>query len=315
MRTSAKTPATKPANPLGSEAQGLLRGFLDYLRVECGLSVNTCQAYRRDLNRFFAFLASAGRGGLSKLTSRHIELFLHYLKQEDLAAASVGRALAAVRMFCRFLVIERVLPRDVAAVIDAPKKWHRLPTVLDEETVRTLLEAPDPEQDTYAFRDRALLALLYAGGLRASELAGLTLADLKPALGVVRVFGKGAKERVVPLADQAWETVDNYCRIERPLALRDPQEQTLLLSRNGRKLSREDVYRIVRKYVRRAAVRGRVSPHTLRHCFATHLLARGADLRSVQEMLGHADIGSTQVYTHVDAARLKAIHKKFHPRA
>ncbi len=219
-----------------------------------------------------------------------------------------------MKTFTRYLVLQGVLERDVTAGIDSPKKWHRLPTVLDERSVDLLLRGPDPGQDSHALRDRAILILLYATGMRASELTGLEVSDVNFNLGVVRVLGKGSKERIIPVADQGLSAVRDYLRQYRPVLLRDDQSRTLFLSRTGRHLNREDVFRIVRKYVRRAALRGHVSPHTLRHCFATQLLSNGADLRSVQEMLGHADISTTQVYTHVDAARLKAIHKKFHPR-
>ncbi len=313
MAASTKNRPLPPPSSLPPESRDHLRGFLDYLQVECGLSVNTRRAYRRDLCRFLGSVGAAGRnpGGL---TTRHIERFLHACRQEGLAVTSIARALAAVRMFCRYLVLQRVLARDVSAVVDSPKKWSRLPTVLDDEHVRELLAAPDDGQDVHAARDRAILTLLYATGMRASELAGLDVRDVNFNLGVVRVLGKGAKERIVPVAESALQTVRTYMTAARAALASDPAAGRLFLSRTGRGLSREDVYRTVRKYVRRAALRGNVTPHTLRHAFATQLLARGADLRSVQEMLGHADISSTQVYTHVDAARLKAIHKKYHPR-
>jgi integrase/recombinase XerD len=313
MAASTKNRPLPPPSSLPPESGNHLRGFLDYLQAECGLSQNTRRAYRRDLCRFLGPLGDEGRD-LGKLTTRHVERFLHACRREGLAVASIARALAAVRMFCRYLVLQRVLGRDVSAVVDSPKKWSRLPTVLDDEHVRELLAAPDDGQDAHAPRDRAILTLLYATGMRASELAGLDVRDVNFNVGVVRVLGKGAKERIVPVAESALETVRAYMTGARPALAGDPAGGRLFLSRTGRGLAREDVYRTVRKYVRRAALRGNVTPHTLRHAFATQLLAHGADLRSVQEMLGHADISSTQVYTHVDAARLKAIHKKFHPR-
>jgi len=304
-----RTPGSSPP----PEAGASLRGFLDYLQAECGLSTNTRHAYRRDLCRFFAALGPRA-GALSKLTPRDVERFLHSCRQEGLSVASIARALAAVRMFCRYLVLQRVLPRDVSAAIDSPKKWHRLPTVLDDSHVAELLAAPDEGQDVHALRDRAILTLLYATGMRASELTGLKLRDVNFNLGVVRVLGKGNKERIVPVAQAALERLRDYLRRPRPATHPPAPDQPLLGSRTGRPLRREDLFRLVRKYVRRAALRGNVTPHTLRHAFATQLLARGADLRSVQEMLGHADISTTQIYTHVDAARLKAIHKEYHPR-
>ena len=313
MAASTKQRPLPPASSLPPESRDHLRGFLDYLQAECGLSLNTRRAYRRDLCRFLGQLGPAG-GDLAKLTTRHVEQFLRACRQEGLAVSSIARGLAAVRMFCRYLVLQRVLARDVSAVVESPKKWHRLPTVLDDEHVGRLLAAPDDGQDVHALRDRAVLTVLYATGIRASELTGLDVHDVNFRLGVVRVLGKGAKERIVPIAESALEAVHAYLTGPRRTLASDPPSGRVFLSRSGRGLLREDVYRIVRKYVRRAALRGNVTPHTLRHAFATQLLARGADLRSVQEMLGHADISSTQVYTHVDAARLKAIHKKFHPR-
>ena len=314
MAASTKSPPSPSVSSPPPEAGRHLRGFLDYLQAECGLSVNTRWAYRRDLCRFFVSLGPDAEN-LALLTTRHVERFLHDCRREKLSVASIARALAAVRMFCRYLVLYQVLKRDVSAVVDAPKKWHRLPTVLEAGHVRQLLGAPDAAQDVHAARDAALLALLYATGMRASELAGLSVGDVSFRLGVVRVLGKGRKERVVPVAEPALEAVRAYLDGARK-AVTDQTDPaaTLFLSRTGRPLGREDVYRIVRKYVRRAALRGRIGPHTLRHAFATQLLAHGADLRSVQEMLGHADISTTQIYTHVDAARLKAVHKKFHPR-
>ena len=309
---------TTRAKPLGGSppTEGLrhLRGFLDYLQAECGLSVNTRKAYRRDLRYFLAHLAETHRADLATITPRDIEGFLRASHAAGWAVATTARALAAVRTFCRYLVIQNILQNDVSAAVESPKKWSRLPVVLNNQSVMLLLEAPDANQDLYAVRDHAILALLYATGMRASELVGLKLTDVSFPLGVVRVLGKGARERIVPAAASALDAVGQYARAHRPPPATTGDEPALFLSRSGRRLNREDVFRMVRKYVRRAALRGNVSPHTLRHCFATHLLARGADLRSVQEMLGHADIGTTQVYTHVDASRLKSIHQKYHPR-
>ena len=292
----------------------LLTAFLDYLQAECGLSANTRKAYRRDLRRFFDHLRHSGVTEPSAIQPMHVEDFLRRLRRDGLSASSASRALAAVRTFCRYLAAERILPQDPSSVVDAPKKWHRLPTVMDHDSVRRLLGAPQDGQDTYAARDRALLTLLYATGMRASEAAQLALDDVNFNLGVVRVLGKGNKERIIPVAGEALEAMDRYIQTQRPQLARDRQTSRLFLSRTGRTLGREDIYQLVRKYVRRAALRGHVSPHTLRHSFATQLLGHGADLRSVQEMLGHADIATTQIYTHVDAARLKAVHKRFHPR-
>jgi len=312
----SKTRARPPSpSPSASKLRLHVAGFLDYLQGECGLSPNTRKAYQRDLRHLAAYLSEQHLTDLGALSARHVEGFIRYLRGTGLAVSSVARALAAVRTFCRYLVMERVLPRDVASAIESPRKWHRLPTVLEDPDAMALLNAPDPGQDTHALRDRAILAMLYATGIRASELAGLRPGNVNFHVAVVRVLGKGSKERIVPVADEALDALRAYLDQGRDGTETDDRDrERLFLSRSGRPLAREDVFRIVRKYVRRAAVGGNVTPHTLRHCFATQLLSHGADLRSVQEMLGHADIATTQIYTHVDAARLKAIHKQFHPR-
>jgi len=291
-----------------------LRGFLDTIRVECGLASNTAKAYQADLVHFLSELDDAGCDDLADLRPAHIEGFLRACKRRDLAPSSVARALAAVRMFCRFLVMEGTLARDPSACIDTPKKWSRLPSVLDDKTVNALLQSPDPASDVHVLRDRAILNLLYATGMRASELVNIKLGDINLKLHVVRVLGKGDKERLVPVAHRACEIVAQYINEYRPLLERQKSGQVLFLSRTGRPLIREDIYRMVCKYVQRVAPGKVASPHTLRHSFATQLLRGGADLRAVQEMLGHADISTTQIYTHVDAERIKAIHEKFHPR-
>lgn len=293
-----------------------IRDFLDTLQVECGLSRNTRLAYAGDLKHFHDHLDDIGLDGLESLAPPHIEGFLRYLRLRDLSDASIARALACIRMFCRHLVLQGVLNRDVSESIEAPKMHKRLPGVLDSQDVDRLLQAPSEGIDRHSLRDRAILAMLYATGIRATEVTTLKVRDVNANLGVVRVMGKGSKERIVPVADRALDIVRQYLQQGRyeESTLSD-SSKWLFLSRSGKKLSRVDIYRIVKKYVQRAAPNHSASPHTLRHCFATQLLSNGADLRSVQEMLGHADISTTQIYTHVDAARLKNIHKKFHPRA
>ncbi|MFP4105561.1 MAG: tyrosine recombinase [Phycisphaerae bacterium] len=291
-----------------------LAGFLNYLQAECGLSVNTRKAYRGDLLRFFEFHNEQRNLDPAEMTAWHIEDFMLHLKRERFSVATICRNVAAIRMFCRFLVIERVLRRDISASIDSPKNWHRLPTVLDPETVRKLLDAPNAESDPYPLRDTALMTLLYAAGTRASEMAGLRLDDVNFRLGVIRVTGKGKKERVIPVAAGALKTLQSYLAGERAKLARVEGVEEVFLNHFGRRINRGTVFNIVRKYARRAGLGKSVTPHTLRHCFATHLLSRGADLRSVQEMLGHSNIATTQIYTHIDADRLKSIHKRFHPR-
>jgi len=311
------TTSTPPASPSSSPSpdQRLVTEFLDYLQVECGLSANTRLAYGRDLRGLLTSLAEQG-AALASLQPTHLEGYLRWARKSRLAASSVARSIAAIRMFCRWLVLQRVLDRDVSQHVDSPRKWHRLPTVLDDASVRLLLDAAR-SNPRLGPRDYAMLALLYAAGVRASELTGLDVNDVNFSLGILRVLGKGSKERIVPAAQESLDAVNHYLAALRPaLAARSAQHtDRLFLSVRGKPLCRADVYDLVRKYVRQAALRGHVSPHTLRHCFATQMLTHGADLRSVQEMLGHADISTTQIYTHVDSSRLKAIHKKFHPRA
>ena len=307
--------APAEAPPLSGQAASHLLGFLDYLQAECGLCLNTRKAYRRDLTGFLIFQRDTGVNELSHIVAPQISEFMRSLKKRGLSVATICRQLAAVRMFCRYLVLQRVLESDVSAVVDSPKKWNRLPTIIDDAATRVLIDTPDVGQDTFGLRDQAMLSMLYATGMRASEIAGLQVSDVNVNVGVIRVMGKGSKERIVPVAKEALVCLGNYLRVRRQAPPGAADSKSLFLSRSGKKLAREDVFRIVRKYAVRSGVRGNVTPHTLRHCFATELLSHGADLRSVQEMLGHADIATTQIYTHVDAARLRAIHKKFHPRA
>ncbi len=310
----------KPTEPRSSgplpRFQTHIRDFLDTLQVECGLSRNTRLAYAGDLKHFHDHLDEVALGRLESLGPSHIEGFLRFLRNRQLSDASISRALACIRMFCRHLVLHGILARDVSESIEAPKMHKRLPGVLDSQDVDRLLQAPQEGIDRHALRDRTILAMLYATGMRATEITTLKVRDVNANLGVVRVMGKGSKERIVPVADRALRLVREYLLQGRyKKTTLSESSDWLFLSRSGRKLSRVDVYRIVKKYVQRAAPNHPASPHTLRHCFATQLLSNGADLRSVQEMLGHADISTTQIYTHVDAARLKNIHKKFHPRA
>ncbi|NQU76701.1 MAG: tyrosine recombinase XerD [Planctomycetes bacterium] len=310
----AANEAISDTSPLPDEVRLILRDFIEYLRAECGLSPNTCEAYRRDLRDFLSTLAQPTVANPARLATGDIENFLRYSKAQGHSVATIARQLAAVRVFCRYMVLRNICRQDVSESILTLKKWNRLPTILSLRQIRLLLDAPDSQQDTYWLRDRALLVLLYATGIRASEAAGLETANISFKLGVVRVLGKGQKERIIPIAGQALASVQEYLVQQRGELVNGYDPPQLLLSRTGKPLSRQDVFRIVRKYVSRSSLGKSVSPHTLRHSFATVLLSNGADLRSVQEMLGHADIATTQVYTHVDAARLRAIHKKFHPR-
>ncbi|HOW70389.1 MAG TPA: site-specific tyrosine recombinase XerD [Phycisphaerae bacterium] len=303
----SETPAEEP--PIRT----LLEQFLARLWSEAGLAENTLAAYRRDLESLAAFCQQAGLR-LRHISPRDVQTFLVSLREEDnLAVSSIARRLVAVKLFCRFCYANGHLARDIAALIETPKKWNYLPQVLNEKQVDALLTLPD-DGDSLASRDRAILELFYATGLRVSELVGLRLGDVQLEIGYLRCLGKGSKERVVPIGSHAIKALTEYLRDLRPQLADGRPTDRVFLSRTGKSLDRTNCWRMVAKYARRMGVPGKLSPHTLRHSFATHMLAGGADLRVVQEILGHADITTTQIYTHVDSSRLKAIHQKFHPR-
>jgi integrase/recombinase XerD len=286
--------------------------FLDYLTVECGLSVNTLQAYQRDLERFSAFLGADP--DWEAVGPDDVVNFMVDEKKRGQAMPSVSRALVAVRMFFRFLSGEGIIKRDPTEHLESPRLWQTLPEVLNRRAVDRLLVSPNARDDRWPLRDKAILEMLYATGARASEVADMTLQSVNREVGYVLAIGKGRKERIVPIGRRALEALEAYLDRERP-DLDRRQGPHLFLTHSGRRMGRETLWRLVKKYAGRAGISPRVSPHTLRHSFATHLLEGGADLRSVQEMLGHVDIGTTQIYTHVDQNRLKAIHRKYHPRA
>lgn len=312
-----KRPSTEHPSTTASfrDPADWLQGFLNYLDAECGLAKNTLVAYRRDLDRFFAWNRSELRAGVQEITVTILTRFLEYQQSLNLAAPSIGRSLAAIRVFLRFLTLEGVLAENAADLVSSPKLWERLPKVLSPEMVDLLLQAPRPDEDRFPLRDRALLAIMYATGCRVSEIAGLKLADINLAEGFCRCTGKGNKQRIVSLNPLAVHAVQMWLTNERTMLVQafGAGDGWLFLSRSGRRVDRESIWKLIRRYARRSGC-GDVSPHTLRHSFATHLLAGGADIRALQEMLGHASIRTTQVYTHVEHGRLKAVHRKCHPR-
>ena len=287
-----------------------LRAFLTYLTTECGLSANTVNSYRRDVSRFLRFIEPSDP---CEIDTERVERFLQLEKKRGLEVSSVARALVAVRMFYRFLAGEGLASDAAVATIEAPKIWKKLPDFLTVQEVARLLDEPKG-RSVYAVRDRAILEAFYAAGARVAEVARLKVQDLKLDLGLVLLFGKGSKERVVPLGRPAVKAIEDYLRHARPKLAKPASDDTLFIGARGEQLSRIHIWRIVKKYAGLAGIRKNVHPHTLRHSFATHLLEGGADLRTVQEMLGHASISTTQIYTHVDRNRLKAVHRKFHPR-
>lgn len=291
-----------------------LEAFRDYLSLEAGNARNTVDNYSRDISRLIEFLASRGVGTPAGVTPGHLREFIFHLKDLGLAPASIRRQVSAVRGYFRFLSGEGHVAHDPALQLETPKAWRKLPAVLSGSEVEALLAAPSPDEPL-AWRDRAMLEVAYGTGVRASELTGLTLGDLMLEEGLVRVMGKGSKERLVPIGRRAIGAASIYARDVRPKLDRGQARRHFFLNARGRPLSRVGAWSIIRKWARRAAIEKRVTPHTLRHTFATHLLEGGADLRAVQEMLGHADLSTTQLYTHVDRDYLKSVHKNFHPRA
>ncbi len=287
--------------------------FLDYLVVEAGLSDNTVLAYGRDLRDFARFCQEEGVAGIMDLRLRSVQKYLIELEHQRKGENSIKRALVAIRMLLRYAKLTGLIEDDGAAMFDTPKTWQRLPIVCNKQQVAKLLGTPGPDEPFY-FRDKAMLELLYATGVRASELAGLKTTDLNFDVGYLRCLGKGCKERVIPVGRQAIAATRDYLAHLRPKMAKPQSGSHLFLSRTGRPLTRIEVWRLVKKYALRAGMPRNLTVHTLRHCFATHLLSGGADLRSVQEMLGHVDVCTTQIYTHVDSERLRQIHKRFHPR-
>ncbi len=291
-----------------------LAAFRHYLQSERGMSANTVLAYGRDLERFAAWAEETGRRDHLELSLADWSSHVRALRDEQLAPPSIARHLVALKMFYRFLRLEGRVQQATVDLLSAPALWERIPHVLSPDSVERLLQAPKTE-DRFGLRDRALLETLYATGARATEVVQLRMENLYLDHGFCRCFGKGNKQRIVPLGKPAIAALKSYLGDLRPkLTERQPDAPWVFLSRAAKPLTREMLWVLVKKYVQRAGITGKVSPHTLRHSFATHLLEGGADLRTVQELLGHANIRTTQLYTHVDRARLKAIHRKFHPR-
>jgi len=291
----------------------MVKQFLDHLTVEAGLSRNTILAYARDLKGFLDFCGTCQVRRIREITPLVIQDYMRELAQQGMSDNTIKRFLVAVRMLLRFAKLSGWITDDYATMLDSPKIWQRLPVVCNTAQVLALLNAP-AEADPYYLRDRALLELLYATGMRASEVAGLKMSDINLKVGYLKCMGKGGRERIVPVGRTAVEAVQLYLSDLRSRLQKAHSGDTLFLSRTGMPLSRIEIWRLVKKYAARAGMPKNLTAHTLRHCFATHLLRGGADLRSVQEMLGHVDIATTQIYTHVDHDRLRSIHKRFHPR-
>ena len=294
-----------------NELQSDIGAFRHYLRSERGMADNTVQAYGRDLERFANWAALIRFTGYSKPSLKDLARYVAFLHDEKLAPPSIARHLVSLKMFYRFLKMEERADASAVDLLGSPKLWERIPQVLSPSAVDELLQSPQPG-DRFYLRDKAILETLYATGCRASEVVSLKLADLYLDSAFCKCLGKGSKQRVVPLGRPAIAALRAYLAGPSDVLIRD--RANVFVSKSGRPLSRIFLWALVKKYCQRAGLSRKASPHTLRHSFATHVLAGGADLRTVQELLGHASIQTTQHYTHVDRERLKAIHKQFHPR-
>lgn len=295
-------------------SQGSLWGkkFLEYLTVEKGLSKNTIESYGRDLRRYLSFLNSQGLNP-QKVLRKDLTAFLGGLRATGLSPGSVARSLSTIRGFHRFLISEGKEGVDPTENLERPKGFIRIPKTLSPEEVEALLKRPDPKK-TLGLRDKTMLELLYATGIRVSELVSIKLRDVNLEVGYILTFGKGSKERVIPIHEKAIALIKDYLREARDKLLKKGDSPYLFLGHGGKPITRERFWQIIKGYALKAGIKKKVSPHVLRHSFASHLLEHGADLRSVQLMLGHSDISTTQIYTHVTSERLKRIHKEFHPR-
>jgi integrase/recombinase XerD len=291
-----------------------LESFLDYISLERGLSINTRKAYADDIGQFLNDLTLKGVTSLSQVSRKQILDHLMAMKARDMSTNSISRHLVSIKVFFRYLQQEGMLDRNVTDTMDSPKLWKILPDTLSEKEVDLLLAAPDMHKPL-GIRDRAILELFYASGLRVSELASLQLADLHLDEGYIRCIGKGRKERVIPVGGESIRLLRRYLEDIRPVLCENPLLQNVFISRRETALCRQRLWQIIKECTKRAGIMKNVTPHTLRHSFASHLLQNGAPLRVIQEMLGHADIATTQIYTHVNPERLKSIHQQFHPRA
>lgn len=293
-----------------------LKQFLHYLSVERGLARNSLEAYERDLTAFLENLQNDQKVSDIKQVARvHIVHYMMKLRQAGRASSTVARTVTAIRGFFKFLAQEQVIEVDPAQHLETPKRDKKLPKVMDLGEVERLLEAPRRDEPT-GIRDKAMLELLYAAGIRVSELVSLNIDDVNQGMGFVRCFGKGSKERIIPLGRIALEWLDRYIQTARPKLMKGRQaDKALFVNRNGGRLTRQGFWKIIKQYGEQARIEKEITPHMLRHSFATHLLENGADLRAVQEMLGHSDISTTQIYTHVTKVRMKDVYNQTHPRA
>ena len=297
------------------EIEKRLDDFLHYLRLARGLSKNTLESYRLDLKKYFQFLIGKGITDLKTVKPENISEFIHnlYQKKQKLKSNSIARNLSAIRTFHKYLLNEEYCDSNPAELVDSPKLGRKLPGALTVDEMKKLLNLPNPK-DYLGWRDKAILEFLYATGVRISEMINFTTKNFVPQIGWVRIIGKGDKERLVPIGKKGIKAVKEYLKRSRTYLAKPDSEDIMFLNRWGKKLTRMGAWKIIKNYIDQAGIKKKVTPHTIRHSFATHLLEGGADLRAVQEMLGHADISTTQVYTHIDKNFVKQEHLSYHPR-
>lgn len=294
--------------------QNELEDYLHFLQIERGLAENTLKSYRRDLSHYIEYiLKEKEKTDWNNVTRHDILHFLYLLKDNGKSTATISRHISSIRSFHQFLIREQIVSQDASLHIEKPKKDRTLPDVLSQAEVAKLLEIND--STPLGMRTKAMFELLYATGLRVTEMITLKTGDLHLMMGFVQCFGKGSKERIVPLGDTAKHAIEKYLQLGRPNLVKQQTTSTLFVNQHGRPLTRQGFWKILKKSALEAGIRKNITPHTLRHSFATHLLENGADLRIVQEMLGHEDISTTQIYTHVTKTRLKDMYKAYHPRA
>jgi len=294
--------------------QILSEEFLNYINLEKGLSANTIESYGRDLRKFIKFLNKKGIDKIDNVTRRHITDYLISEKKKGLNANSASRNMVSIKVFFRFLAANNYIAEDITSALDSPRLWKVIPEVLSIKEVERLLKQPDT-RTKFGIRDKALLELMYATGLRVSETTGLNINDINMNAGFLRCIGKGSKERIVPLGRASIRAIRIYLKKVRPGFTKDLLITNLFLTQQGKPFTRQGIWKLIKQYALKTGIHKDITPHTLRHSFATHMLSNGANLRTVQELLGHADVATTQNYTHIDKNRLKAIHRKYHPRA
>jgi len=292
----------------------LLDSFLTYLTVEKGLSKNTLESYGRDVRKFLLFLEEGQIKTIQEIKYENILDFLSHFKKQGFSDTTTVRTIVSIKQFFKYLLLEKIIKEDPTSQIRTPKMKKSIPGIISLEDVERVLASPN-ESTPEGIRDLAMLEVLYATGIRVSELIWLKLNDVNFEMGFVIVYGKGSKERIVPIGGQAQEKLRTYMELSRPLLLKSRDSKELFVTRRGKAMTRQGFWKLIKNYALKAGITKQISPHTMRHSFATHLLERGADLRTIQIMLGHSDISTTQIYTHVENERLKEIHKKYHPRS